>query len=135
MSFLFIPNFINEVPPKPVQEPPKSMQIAVKSVHSNKEVEATIRQEFKEIPIMIRISKCESHFRQWTGSSVYRGEINHHDIGAFQINETYHAIEAKRMGIDIYSLEGNIKFAKYLYKTQGTTPWNWSRDVCWNKTA
>jgi hypothetical protein len=27
---------------------------------------------------------------------------------SFQINEIYHAAEAKKLGLDIYSLDGNI---------------------------
>lgn len=58
---------------------------------------------------------------------VYRGQINPHDIGLFQINEVYHAAEAKHRGLDIFTLAGNIAYARVLYDRNGTHDWNWSR--------
>ncbi len=49
-----------------------------------------------------------------------------------QINEKYHLEESKRLGYDIYSLEGNVKYAKYLYDKEGAKPWL-SSSVCWAK--
>lgn len=82
---------------------------------------------------MVDIASCESHFRQLNkDGNILRGEQNPLDVGAFQINEHYHLEAAKKMGLDIETLEGNIKYARYLYDTQGTKPWNWSR-ACWIK--
>jgi len=51
------------------------------------------------------------------------------DYGAFQINST-HIKEAKALGDDIFTLQGNIAFALYLYSKNGTQPWNASK-ACW----
>lgn len=87
-----------------------------------------------EVPaILKKISKCESQDRQFNeDGSIHRGEINPQDIGMYQINEHWNGEEAKRLGFDIYTLEGNTKMALYLYKTRGTQPWNWSKH-CWGK--
>jgi hypothetical protein len=47
-----------------------------------------------------------------------------------QINEKYHAEKAVELGINIYTLEGNVEFAKYLYDTFGSKPWK-SSSKCW----
>jgi GNAT superfamily N-acetyltransferase len=49
-----------------------------------------------------------------------------------RINEEYHNDKPKELGLDIHTMEGNVAFAKYLYETQGTSPWNASKS-CWNK--
>lgn len=87
-----------------------------------------------EVPaILKKISKCESQDRQFNADgSIHRGEINPKDIGKYQINERWNGEEAKRLGFDIYTLEGNTKMALWLYKTRGTQPWNWSKN-CWGK--
>ena len=95
-------------------------------------VKAAIIKEFGENSIMVRIAGCEGHFYQIdpkTGEAL-RGQINPLDRGVFQINEYYHLDASKKMGIDILTLEGNIAYARYLYDTQGTAPWNWSKE-CW----
>lgn len=80
---------------------------------------------------MVEIARCESHFTQFnTDGSVFRGKVNRKDIGYFQINEYWNGAMAKKLGYDIYTEEGNIGFALYLYHTQGTAPWNASKP-CW----
>lgn len=64
--------------------------------------------------------------------SVVRGRINPRDIGMCQINADYHEIAAKKMNMDIYTEEGNIRYANYLYEHQGLKPWSWSKP-CWSK--
>lgn len=89
------------------------------------------------IPALQRVCSCEStgrpdrEPRQFNADgSVVHGKINQHDIGMCQINETYNGDDAKAHGWDIYTRDGNIKMANYLYETQGRTPWNWSKS-CW----
>jgi len=50
-----------------------------------------------------------------------------------QINEKYHLDEAKKLGIDIYTVEGNMEFARILYDKFGTEPWNAS-SACWGSS-
>ena len=87
-----------------------------------------------EIPAeMIEIARCESGLRQFDeNGEVLRGKINPKDVGIFQINEYYHLEASRALGYDIYTREGNIGYAIYLYNLQGTQPWNWSRG-CWDK--
>lgn len=83
-------------------------------------------------PILKQIAWCESNWRQWNDDgSVLRGRQNNQDVGFFQINEYYHLETAESLGINIYTLEGNVEYALMLYETQGTTPWNWSKH-CWS---
>mgnify|MGYP001570233739 CR=1 FL=1 len=88
----------------------------------------------RNIPyILIKIAECESggqHFNP--DGSIKRGIVNPKDVGLYQINEFYHLETAQKMGINLYTEEGNIKYALYLYRKNGTRDWNWSRS-CWNK--
>lgn len=60
--------------------------------------------------------------------TVRRGRKNSNDIGMCQINTTYHLETAQEKGYDIYTRQGNIKYANHLYRTQGYQPWSWSND-------
>ena len=94
-------------------------------------VEKTVRTAFARTPILIKIAKCESQFRQFDeDGSVLRGKVDKRDTGVMQINTKYHAKSAAELGFDITTTEGNIAYAKYLYKHQGTSPWKASKS-CW----
>ena len=96
-------------------------------------VRERVEKEFADAPIMIRIAECEGQMRQFNeDGSLRRGQINPHDIGVFQINEIYHAAFATTVSMNIYTLEGNIAYARYLYESQGVAPWSWSSE-CWDK--
>lgn len=80
---------------------------------------------------MYHIARCESGFRQFDASGeVLRGQINRLDRGIYQINEKYHLETAKRLGHDIYTVEGNLDMAAYILKTQGLQAWDAS-SKCW----
>ena len=97
-----------------------------------KTIEEQIIEAFPDAPVMLRIAYCESRFRQFNpDGSVFRGELNPKDTGLFQINERYHLAEAQKLGLDIYTTSGNIAYARILYDSQGTVPWNWSKG-CWS---
>lgn len=92
---------------------------------------AYVREYFAETPVLAEIAWCESRMRHLDkDGSVYRGKVNASDIGVMQINTAYHEATATDMGIDLYSLEGNLAYAKHLYEKQGTKPWNASKP-CW----
>ena len=82
--------------------------------------------------VMERIAVCESGGQQFIDGEVIRGRINPHDIGKWQINELIWAEDIKTLngGVDIYTLEGNTLFAKYLYNEFGYSPWYLS-EHCW----
>ena len=92
-----------------------------------------VQSYFADAPIMVSIAKCESRFHQYgEHGSVYRGEINNLDVGVMQINEYYHSDTAKKLGIDLYTIQGNVAYARCLYDKQGTAPWS-SSEGCWGK--
>lgn len=75
--------------------------------------------------------RCESGLRQFDkNGNVLRGVVNPLDTGIAQINLKYHGARAEELGYDLFTEDGNIAFAKLLYKEQGTKPWHWSRH-CW----
>ncbi|MEI6042372.1 MAG: hypothetical protein WCQ00_02280 [bacterium] len=108
--------------------------VKTKKVDINSEVESKVRLYFADTPIMAEIVKCESRFRQFNADgSAFRGIANNQDVGIAQVNEYYHAKRAKKLGYDIYSVEGNMAYAKLLYQEEGTAPWI-SSAPCWKKS-
>ena len=86
-----------------------------------------------DVKKMKDIALCESNMRQYTKEgTLLRGYVHAYDVGVFQINEKVHGEEAKRLGIDLYTTDGNLEFAAILMKREGTRPWNASKK-CWNK--
>lgn len=99
----------------------------------NASIGPALKSYFKDAPIMERVAFCESTHMQFDSTGVvHRGIVNNKDVGIFQINEKYHLKDSKNMGIDIYSIEGNMEYARYLYETQGLQPWSASKP-CWGK--
>ncbi|MBP9759811.1 MAG: hypothetical protein KBD24_00390 [Candidatus Pacebacteria bacterium] len=96
--------------------------------------ERVVRDYFKDIPVMARVAWCESRFVQVNPATgrVIRGIVNPNDVGVMQINETYHSSAARAMGFDLYTLKGNMAYARTLYEREGTQPWNASR-ACWQE--
>ena len=97
----------------------------------SKILESYVAKQYADLPILVDIS-CESTFRQFDpNGDVIRGKVNKGDIGVMQINEKYHADEAAKLGYNIYTAEGNVAFAKYLYNKFGSDPWS-SSSKCWS---
>ena len=83
--------------------------------------------------IGIDIARCESQLRQYDEKGgVLRGIQVKEDTGAFQVNTTYHLETAINLGIDIFTLNGNVRYAKRLFDLNGTRDWNASKK-CWSK--
>ena len=98
-------------------------------------VEEYVREYFQDTPVMIDIARCESRFRQLTADGTVLKNPHSTAMGAFQIMASIHADSAqKNLGLNIYTLQGNAAYARYLYETQGTTPWNSSK-ACWSKAG
>lgn len=94
-------------------------------------VEEYVREHFENNPIMAEIARCESQFRHFDeNGDIIRGELNKSDVGVMQINRYYHDKTAEKLGINLYTLEGNLEYAKYLFKKEGTSPWLASSE-CW----
>ena len=97
--------------------------------------EEYVRNYFIDIPVMADIAYCESRFRHVdSNGNLYRGEINYLDVGVMQINEYYHLTQAVKLGYDIYTLDGNLTYARWLYNEEGTVPWL-SSSLCWEKES
>lgn len=96
-----------------------------------RETEEYVRSYFKDEPVLAEIARCESSFRQFDKDGLpLRGKVNKGDIGVMQINRYYHEDDANELGIDIYTLDGNLEFAKRLYGKYGNKPWS-SSSKCW----
>ena len=98
---------------------------------TNVGVEDAVRQYFADAPVMISIAKCESEFTMFSGDKALSGGSGGM-IGVFQVNAAVHADAAADMGMSIYTLNGNLAYARYLYVQQGTEPWL-SSAACWKK--
>lgn len=84
--------------------------------------EDRIRAAFPEAPeAMVEIARCESRLRQFKEDGTpLVSETS--DVGLFQINQV-HWEDARKLGIDIYSEEGNIAFARLLFDANGFGDW------------
>lgn len=90
--------------------------------------------------VMLDIAWCESNNNQDKKGYNYRYKIVDGqkvrylwstDIGYWQINDFYHLEDAKKLGLDLYTYEGNRDFALLLYNKNGTRDWNASKS-CWS---
>lgn len=98
------------------------------------EVSQYVKEYFSDTPILAEVARCESTFRQLSlNGDVLRGNVNANDVGVMQINEKYHSKQAVELGHDIYSLNGNLTYARYLYEKEGLKPW-YSSSKCWKQS-
>jgi len=94
--------------------------------------ETRVREYFADTPVLARIAYCESKFTHFNeNGSILRGEVTPKDLGVMQINEYYHSKTADALDINLYTLEGNMEYAKWLYEREGTVPWAPSQK-CWD---
>lgn len=95
-----------------------------KTVEVEREVVKTVGIKFEDIPLLVKICEAESGNRQFNkNGNVLRGRVNPSDIGFCQINEYINNDEARKLGYDIYTEEGNKAFAVHLFLTRGYAPW------------
>lgn len=100
-------------------------------ITDSKNVEEFINDYFADIPILTKIAKCESQFRQLNSKGkILKGEKNQYDRGVMQINILYHAETAEGLGLDLNIIDDNVAYARYLYEKQGAKPWM-SSSKCW----
>lgn len=109
-------------------------QVQAQPMPQAQTVQEYVQSYFADEPIMYAIAGCESHYHQYgSDGSVYRGVVNDQDVGVMQINEHYHADNAAKLGLDLYTMQGNVAYAQYLYDKEGTQPWQ-SSEACWSKS-
>ena len=109
-------------------------QVAVKEeTLSPTNTERIVRTYFKDVPVMIQIARCESTFRHTLeDGSVLKGVVDPADTGVMQINKRYHQRAATAMNLNLDDIYQNMAYARHLYETQGTRPWNAS-SPCWGQ--
>lgn len=103
-----------------------------KETYQAKETRVITVSKRTQIPPELEVvAWCESKNRQYDEEgNVLIGVTG--DIGIMQINPYAHGEQAQKLGINIYSKEGNIKYAIMLYEQQGLKPWK-SSEKCWRK--
>ena len=96
---------------------------------------AYVREYYAETPVLADIAWCESRMRHLGADGrILRGTVDSDDVGVMQINTRYHVDVAQKLDIDLYSLQGNLEYAQYLYEKQGTKRWLAS-SPCWGRLA
>lgn len=97
------------------------------------DTETYVRHYFADLPVLVDVAFCESTFRHYDkNGNVILGKVNSKDVGVMQINLDYHLEDAVSLGHDLYTLEGNTAYARYLFEKQGSAPWVHS-SKCWTK--
>lgn len=123
----------NSTATNPNPSPAPVVVEAPRSLNSNDGIRQAVARKFSTSHILYRVAFCESTYSQYDrNGNVLRGVVNSKDVGIFQINEKYHLANAKRLGIDLYSVEGNMEYAEYLYNRDGAQPWSSSKP-CWGQ--
>ena len=90
-----------------------------------------MRSYYRDIPILVEVARCESHFRQYDATGVVlKNNQGSSALGVMQIMASYHEQAAKELGWSIRDLEGNLAYARWLYEREGLRPWEASR-YCW----
>ena len=69
----------------------------------------------------IEIFTCESGLMQEKNGKVVQGPTN--DFGIAQVHVPSHKKELNRLGLDVMDIEDNVKFASFLFKQEGWSPW------------
>lgn len=96
------------------------------------DVETYVRNYFSDVPVLAEVARCESEFRQYDKKgNVLSGKADSRDKGVMQINTHYHLEKAKKLGFDIYTIDGNLGYARHIYEEQGLRPWMASSG-CWS---
>lgn len=98
-------------------------------------VEKFVKDYFADIPNLSRIAFCESTYRHYDKyGHVLKGKVDSRDVGVMQINLYYHAETAEKLGLDLYDIDDNVAYARYLYERDSSKPWNASKH-CWDKPS
>lgn len=104
------------------------------ATYANPRIERLVRSYFKDAPVMVRIAKCESGFHHYDPHRPSRLLTNPDPrssaSGVFQILLKTHGPTAAKLGIDLRTVEGQLQYARHLYRQNGTRDWTASRS-CW----
>ncbi len=86
--------------------------------------------EGKQTEGHVNIRSFLTHKEYDEDGSVLHGHQNSGDIGMAQINAPLWEAKAINLGFDIYTAEGNLGMAKWIFDHYGSQPWFWS-EHCW----
>lgn len=111
--------------------PAQVIPVATPVQNTNDGLEARVRLYFSDASLMAEIARCESGFRQFNSNGNPLDGGAGGMIGLFQINAGVHAKYAKSINMDIYTVDGNLAYARKLYQEEGTNPWL-SSFSCWH---
>ena len=92
--------------------------------------ERMVRKYYAKYPTLIKIAECESGFRQFDDDGRPLKNPGSSATGVMQLMASYHEKPARRMGLNIRTIDGNLRYALRLYKAEGTRPWKASKH-CW----
>jgi len=81
--------------------------------------------------VMVDVARCESGFRQFYAGGGILINVESDAVGVYQLLDSWHNNIADNMGMDIYTVEGNVDYAKVLYEADGLKPWSPS-SLCWD---
>jgi hypothetical protein len=101
-----------------------------------KYVREVVEVEEEPAVILEKIARCESGGTQFKKDGTLIKRVNNDgsiDFGKYQINDKRHEHIAAKLGMNIYTEEGNEAYAKYLFNQQGSEPWFPSKP-CWRPT-
>ena len=88
---------------------------------------------FSELPIQLQfIALCESGGRHEVNDKVIQSRTD--DWGIMQISRKYHLKRSINLGYDIFSPQGNMAYALFLYTENGLNPWRASMK-CYRKLS
>jgi hypothetical protein len=83
--------------------------------------------------VLLKIAYCESSNQQFNkDGTVLRGKVNPLDRGRYQINLHWNGADAKKLGYDLNTWDGNTAYALVLFQRHGTRDWTWSAK-CWQR--
>ena len=86
-------------------------------------LQAAVASAFADVPSMVAVARCESHFRQF-GSNGKPLISPTNDVGVMQLNIPTWGPLAKLLRLDIYnSASDNIAMARIVYRQQGVRAW------------
>lgn len=147
--FLFVPNAASKTTEATLEPTTATESTSTPEKATKCPSEIQTEEGLPEMPqVLLDISWCESRDKQSKvglnyrtreitladGSTTTEKYVWSRDIGRWQINEYYHAEEAKRLGFDIYTERGNALYALRLYNSNGTRDWEASKP-CWSDIA
>lgn len=112
-------------------EPQKVVKKKVVPTYSKPQKKALETKFGSEHPLLA-VADCESGMRQYNndGTLLVNPAPNSSASGIFQILTITHGPEARRLGLDLTTPEGNMEFAEHLYERNGLRDWNESKS-CW----